>query len=174
MGPGYAKLTDFDKFAASCRALFRRIADLFGRSILALADDEVVAVSSTVGAAIAGQSGISASRAPLVANSKATHHFLPDLVPPVDRAYTLEFFFKRSDAPGGVAETFDLIFQGFVQIARANVAYVRDAASRGVGASGPRAWDSGHAKVLDNALIGWVRRHPSKARRVGSSERDVG
>lgn len=95
MGPGNAKLTDFDEFAASCRALFARIAGLCGRSIPTLADDEVVAISSTVGEAIAGQNGISASRAPLVANSKATHHFLPDLVRAVDRAYTVEFFFKR-------------------------------------------------------------------------------
>jgi len=173
MGPGNAKLTDFGKFAASCRALFNQIASLFGRSILTLTDNEAAGVADIVGQAIADQNGISASRSPLVANSKAVHHFVPDLVPPIDRAYTLKFFFERSDLPGGVAETFELIFQGFAQIAKANAPYIQDAVVQGVGASGPRAWDSGRAKVLDNALISWVRLHPSKAPSGVSPESDV-
>jgi len=159
MGPGNAKLTDFDKFTASCRVLLKQVAGLFGRSILTLTDREAADVADVVGQAIERQTGITASRSPLVANSKAVHHFLPDLVPPIDRAYTLRFFFQRSDPPGDTAETFELIFKGFVQIARANVPYIRDAVVRGTDASGPRAWDSGHAKVLDNALMSWVRLH---------------
>lgn len=32
------------------------------------------------------------SNARLVGNSKALHHLLPELVPPVDRQYTVKFF----------------------------------------------------------------------------------
>jgi hypothetical protein len=35
---------------------------------------------------------VSESGATVVANSKALHHLLPRLVPPVDRQYTLRFF----------------------------------------------------------------------------------
>jgi len=174
MGPGNAKLTDFNEFVASCRALLARIASLFGQSILTLTDNEAARVAGMVGQAIEQQTGITESHSPLVANSKAVHHFLPDLVPPVDRAYTLKFSFERSDPPGGVAETFELIFQGFAQIAKANAPYIRDAVARGMGASGPRAWDSSHAKVLDNVLIGWVRVHPRKAPSAALPESDVG
>ena len=36
--------------------------------------------------------GIVRNKAPLVAGSKTLHHLLPDLVPPMDRAYTQKFF----------------------------------------------------------------------------------
>jgi hypothetical protein len=53
-----------------------------------------------------------------VANSKALHHLLPDLVPPIDRNYTLMFFvgcpyiYRRRDA-----DYFKALFPLFREIA---------------------------------------------------------
>lgn len=37
------------------------------------------------------------SKAKLVGNSKVLHHLLPDLVPPIDRQYTLKFFYGNKN-----------------------------------------------------------------------------
>ncbi len=168
MGPGNAKLTDFDLFSKSARELFGRVSELFGRSILNvselfgrsilnLSDREAHEAATVIGEAIGCQTGLTKSKTVLVANSKAIHHFLPDLVPPVDRAYTLKFFFERVDAPGSAAETFKTLFPCFVKVAAEREESIRAAVAKSASLGGPGAWNSGHAKVLDNALIGWMR-----------------
>ena len=39
---------------------------------------------------------MSVAAAQIVANSKALHHLLPALVPPIDREYTFRFFYDRT------------------------------------------------------------------------------
>jgi hypothetical protein len=165
MGPGNAKLRDFSEFALNARTMFGHASVFYGRSILDLDDRSARDVGRQIGRIIEAHksdAGLTLAESVLVANSKALHHFLPDLVPPVDRAYTLRFFFERTDAPGSAAETFEAIFPWFAAIAWQNAQDIRDAVACANASGGTRLWDSGHAKVLDNALMGWVhaRRSP--------------
>jgi hypothetical protein len=164
MGPGNAKLTDFQTFKANSRSLFEGLASFFGRSILTLTDQGVTEVCAAVGRAIEDQTGLTRAKSVLVANTKAVHHFLPDLVPPIDRSYTLWFFFERTDAPGPAKDVFGCIFERFTEIARQHASFICNVAADAPSAPSAGAWDSGHAKVLDNALVGWVRRNRKAGR----------
>jgi len=162
MGPGNAKLMDFSVFMESARELFKRVSGFFGRSILSLDDHEVGEAAAVIGDAIGRQTGLTKAESVLVANSKAVHHFLPDLVPPIDRAHTLMFFFQRKNPPGSAKETFEIVFPHFVKIGKSTSRLIREAVAKCASAQGPTGWNSGHAKVMDNALIGWVRLHRSQ------------
>lgn len=83
--------------------------------------------------------------APLVATTKALHHILPDLVVPMDRMYTQQFFgWHNPQFQYGQAECFRKAFGAFHRIAReANPAqYVGE------------GWNSSRSKVIDNAIVG--------------------
>lgn len=102
------------------------------------------------------RSGLTASGAPLVANTKALHFLLPDLVPPMDRSYTGRFFFGPSKGllmPGPASKNFEPMFSALHLLARRHADVLK--ASR----DGSYLC-MGHAKVLDNAIIGYVLSHP--------------
>ena len=173
MGPGKAKLRDFPVFMQNARSLLREVAALFRCSMLDLSEGEMRDAAKQVGEAIERHkraAGLTEAESVLVANSKAIHHFLPDLVPPVDRAYTLMFFFNRTEPPGSEAETFVEMYPYFVDIAKRNEALIRAAVKICDSPCTRGDWNSGHAKVVDNALIGWVRleKEAGRLRRGGT------
>ena len=85
----------------------------------------------------------------LVAGTKTLHHLLPDLVPPMDRAYTQTFFgWNNPQFQYNQEECFRVAYAALVLVARrADVArYV-----------GTHRWHSSVSKVVDNGLVGLVR-----------------
>ena len=89
------------------------------------------------------------NQARLVALSKTLHHVLPDLLPPIDRMYTQEFFgFHSPEFQYGQQRVFAQIWLHFVEIARA----VHPAAYIGPG------WRTSRSKVIDNAIVAYVHR----------------
>ena len=85
------------------------------------------------------------NQAKLVAGSKALHHILPDLIVPMDRAYTQNFFgWSNPKFQYSQSECFEEAFHSFVAIARAvnPEQYVGD------------GWNTSGTKVIDNALVG--------------------
>ena len=95
---------------------------------------------------IIGNLGIVRNRALIVPGTQALHHVLPDLVPPMDRAWTGAFFLWSAAAPKN-----------------AQVATFTPDVHR-AGAGGPRregsrihrkGWRTSRPKVLDNAIIGY-------------------
>ena len=92
--------------------------------------------------------GVVRNKAPLVAGSKTLHHLLPDLVPPMDRAYTQTFFgWHAPQFQNNQASCFGLAYETLAAVAR------RVEASEHVGT---HAWHSSVTKVLDNGLVGLV------------------
>jgi len=84
----------------------------------------------------------------IVPGTKTLLHLLPDLVPPMDRAWTGAFFLWSAAAPqSGQRDTFLRTFSKFAEVAReARPAhYVGD------------RWRTSSAKVLDNAVIGFCK-----------------
>lgn len=81
----------------------------------------------------------------VVAGSKALHHVLPELVVPIDRAYTVPFFgWAPTRFQYASQECFVEAFHGFVKIAAATKPeqYVKE------------GWYTSRTKVLDNAVVG--------------------
>ena len=97
---------------------------------------------------------ITRGSARIVSGTKAIHHLVPNLIPPMDVRYTGKFFLKH----GEIAQVkrqqsiFRLIFSAFVDLAqcvRRNSAFMA-CVGTGLHTSFPKA--------LDNAIIGFVDR----------------
>lgn len=94
--------------------------------------------------------GVVDNEARIVAGTKTLHHLLPDLVPPMDRAWTGAFLnWSVVDTQYRQARTFAQAFEGLASVAK------RAQPSRLVGAG----WRTSPTKVVDNALIGFCRVH---------------
>jgi hypothetical protein len=86
-----------------------------------------------------------------VANSKALHHLLPDLVPPIDRNYTLNFFLGRPYIRHGRdADYFMTLFPLFRQIAVSCQAAIQARIM-----DPPVRMNTSVTKVIDNAILGF-------------------
>jgi hypothetical protein len=86
------------------------------------------------------------NKAKIVACTKTLHHLLPDLVPPMDRAWTGAFFgWSTVDPQNNQREILDETLHAFARIAR------ETRPSQFVG----KGWRTSLTKVLDNALIGY-------------------
>ncbi|HXK40250.1 MAG TPA: hypothetical protein VJ837_05445, partial [Candidatus Paceibacterota bacterium] len=83
----------------------------------------------------------------IVPGTKALHHILPELVVPIDRAYTQRFFrWHNPEFQYGQRQCFEHAFISFVRIARATnpQQYLGD------------GWNSSSTKVIDNAIVGML------------------
>lgn len=86
----------------------------------------------------------------IVPGTKTLHHLLPELVPPMDRAWTGTFFLWSPAAPQFQQQsTFVEAFSTFARIARATDP------SNYVG----EGWRTSSSKVIDNAIIGYCKLH---------------
>lgn len=94
---------------------------------------------------------ISTSQTRIVAGSKALHHVLPDLVPPIDRQYTFRFFTGQMSVTRGDQRAFLEWFPYLCEIGRERRTEIEEAVARGgFMATGP-------AKVVDNAIMGFIQ-----------------
>lgn len=85
-----------------------------------------------------------------MAGTKTLHHLLPDLVPPMDRAWTGAFFCWSTAAPQYAQQvTFSRTFAGLAEIAWT----VQPARYVGPG------WRTSVSKLVDNAAIGYCKIH---------------
>lgn len=150
-----AKLAEFNTFSETLQKLLMGVGDLAGQSITDLSDCDAVSVVKKL-APLVDLGGITASGAPLVANTKTLHFILPDLVPPMDRTYTGRFFFGPNKGllmPGPARKNFEYMFSALHGLARRHAKLLRSA-------TGTSYLCLGHAKGLDNAVIGYVLTHP--------------
>lgn len=153
MGPRGAKLTEFGRFAEVVREFVGRSCQFSDASILDLDADECDLTAAAL-APLLDMPGVVASASPsIVGNSKLLHFILPELVPPIDRRYTLRAFFGRSDPPSGYAasEIFRVAFAACAFIASGAADDIRDAVKQ------RRYLCASHAKVVDNAIVGFMR-----------------
>jgi hypothetical protein len=83
----------------------------------------------------------------LIFNSKTIHHFIPDLMPPIDREHTLRFFYN-SKSPSCIDDCFPEIFPKFIEIAVQKKESIRKTLGKD--------FHTSETKVIDNAIIGFV------------------
>lgn len=149
MGASAAKVTEFSQFVASLRSVAPAIGDLWPLRITTLAPADVQDVGRRVWTVIAAVRA-SASETQIVAGSKTLHHVLPDLLPPIDRQYTLMFFAGHKTMTAGDEQAFAAWFPLLAEIARRCQPTIDAAAARGdYMATSP-------AKVIDNAIVGFA------------------
>ena len=147
MGRTRTKLLPFEEFSSSLREARDAIRDIERYRLLALHQGQVNHAVSGVWR-IMERLRLGASNTKLVVNSKAVHHLLPALVPPVDREYTLTFFFGHKNLSRGEEETFKEMFPLFHRIGVSCAELIRQAVGRG--------FHTSETKVIDNAIVGFV------------------
>ena len=89
----------------------------------------------------------SVAAAQIVANSKALHHLLPTLVPPIDREYTYRFFYGRTMLSIEERPRFRKCLQA---------ASVAAECSSVIQTLLAKSWNTSPAKVVDNAVVGYL------------------
>ena len=143
IGQRASRLKSFSAFENALSARASEIGEL-DRFTIDQADLDVRAVGERLAELVQGLE-IVENKARVVPGSKALHHVLPDLVVPIDRAYTQKFFewptSRFQYAPEGC---FVEAFEAFVKIAQATNP------KQYVGAG----WYTSRTKVIDNAIVG--------------------
>lgn len=151
MGSGGSKMLPYVAFLKSVRPLrpFLSKASSFVPATMTAADWRVVEKIFT---------GIKvmASRTTVVGNSKVMAHFLPGIVPPIDREYTLNYLFGSGNLQNNLAKEWDLmrkILEEFFFPIAADPAFTAQARTW-IGDQRTYPWDTGMLKVIDNLVIG--------------------
>lgn len=150
MGRGYTKLVGIDEMRANLRQQAPLMRELAARRIGDVPPLEVNQVAERIWETMEGlRAGV--GRTLLVANSKALHHILPSLVPPIDRQYTLRFFYSHMTISQGDRTAFMEMFPHSQTIAASQQTAIASRLGRGTHTS--------ETKVIDNAIVGYVLRH---------------
>lgn len=132
----------------------RQQAELFSRLESTSIDDPALDLERTTSLLwqLISDIDIVENKAKLVALSKTIHHVLPDLLPPIDRAYTQKFFlWYPIEFQDQQQLVFRSMFRDFVTIA----SRVEPAQFVGSG------WRTSRTKVIDNAIVALVKESSS-------------
>ena len=153
MGKNNAKLCEMSVFRRSIQSKMPALLAMENIRLTTIRPEQLDSLAEWLWDIIADlQVGVGAVK--IVSGSKAFHHLLPELVPPVDREYTLRFFFgnKNVTSDNQNAKFLD-IFKAYVFVANSRWESIAEAMRRG------GEMNTSTTKVIDNAIIGCVLRH---------------
>lgn len=154
MGPKGAKLPSFDQFSGGLHRVAGRFDELADLHLGTVGPGEVGGVADELWSSIE-QLDVSTTSARLVAGTKTIHHLLPNLVPPIDRQYTGQFFYGSSGKSWymGEATAFRELFPALARVAREASSEIETELSR-AGAY----MATSYTKIIDNGIVGTVIR----------------
>jgi hypothetical protein len=148
MGPGKTKLIEINQFKKSIQTQEEEIQSLQSLKIDEIPDDSINLITSRLWTLIDNiQVGIAETK--IVSGSKALHHMLPELVPPIDREYTLMFFYNHKTLNRGDEVAFKEIYPYFQQISKKCKKEITRQMGRGM-------INTSKTKIIDNAIISYV------------------
>jgi hypothetical protein len=147
MGPGNTRLRDLGDLRESVRAQANPLEELTGLDITGIGEAERPAVVEKVWSVLSSLR-VSVAAVQIVANSKALHHLLPALVPPMDREYTYRFFYCRTMLSIDERTAFTEIFTRLLRIGAERASVIRSLIDG--------TWNTSTAKVVDNAVVGYL------------------
>jgi hypothetical protein len=159
MGPGGSKMRDFDDFRESIRGVWPKALPLQEKSDFNLSETEWSDLKEIFQGIRCMASGTT-----LVGNSKVMAHLLPNLVPPIDREYTLKLLYKHGQIVNGLEREWAIfreVLAGFFH-SLAQMPSVRAKTSEWMEQQVYFKWDTSVLKILDNLVIG-CRKMPGPA-----------
>ncbi len=171
MGRGGSKMREFDEFQASLRALWPTILRLRQASPDDLERQDGWRDLNRVFVGIRCM----ASGTSLVGNSKVMAHALPNLVPPVDREYTLTFLFGHGQIINGLDsewQKLESILRGFFYPVLQSEPFTFKAA-QWLQQPERFRWDTSPLKVVDNLIIGFLRRRRAEQGLAPDAQEDA-
>ena len=155
MGPGSTKLSEIEKMKRSFKIQKERIEAIQSIEIDKIPKDEVDLVARKLWHII-GELQIGIGKTKIVAGSKALHHLLPNLIPPIDGEYTLKFFYNNRGTAlnKGDEYAFKEIYPRYHQIAFTCAKRIEKRIGQRMNTS--------KTKVIDNAIVGFVLKELSQ------------
>jgi hypothetical protein len=151
MGPGGSKMREFEGLKESLKRVWPITLELRHKMPSDLKEDDWSNLRKAFCELRCMDSGTS-----LVANSKVMAHLLPQLVPPVDRQYTLKFLFKHGRITNGIELEWmrfeEILTRFFYPIADSSV--FKDRAAEWLTRPDQFKWDTSALKIVDNLVIG--------------------
>lgn len=93
---------------------------------------------------------VAEGKPPLVTFSKTIHFFLPNLIGPIDRTYTMKFFYNNTSIPDSVTSQ----FKRFMDI---QLEYCKIAKECNLSKHMDEVWNRNIPKIVDNMIIGYMR-----------------
>lgn len=160
MGPSNAKLAELPEIKASFQRQAERIRRIEGEDISSVTEARLPTLIDELWAVMSGlRVGVGETR--IVANSKALHLLLPSLMAPIDRQYTIKFFYNHKTLTRGDERTFREIYPYLRRIATSCADVIEQRVATGA------AMDTCATKVIDNAIVGYVGRNLSKGQSDG-------
>jgi hypothetical protein len=154
MGPGGSKMREFEEFRNSLQVVWPAALRLQGKTPADINASDWTELKGVFCGIRCMASGTS-----LVGNSKVMAHLLPNLIPPVDREYTLKFLFRNDQITNGIEVEWGKIEQVlqdfFYPVAQSPLFQSR---AKGWLAHNDRfLWDTSPLKILDNLVIGFSK-----------------
>lgn len=147
MGPGNTKLRDLNDIRESVREVATPLEKLAGINIFDVGESRRSGVTDAVWSVLTGLR-VSVAKVQIVANSKALHHLLPSLVPPMDREYTFRFFYGRNMLSIDEHTAFGEMFIRLLGLAYSQESVIRKLRDD--------TWNTSSSKVIDNAIVGYM------------------
>jgi hypothetical protein len=149
MGAGGSKMRAFDAFRDSVGPLTQKILNAQGFEPAQM-DEHAWATLKAIFSGLR----IMASSTSLVGNSKVMHHMLPNIVPPIDREYTLRYLCGNTTIANDIErewQTMKEMISGFFIPVAVDPTF---AAKAEIWIAAGHPWDTTVMKVIDNLLIG--------------------
>lgn len=142
-----ARLAGFHSFVDRICGYRQRIMELGNQSLALLSKDEdtnaVITVIQDIWEVLPNMR-VSETKSQLVAGSKTLHHLLPDLVPPIDKKYTLGFFELKTSEQ----KAFLQVFVNYLYIYERTADLINHIMRK-------NPLNSSVTKAIDNAIIGY-------------------
>ena len=149
MGRGATKLTEIEELKMSFRKQEKQIRALQSFDIDRIPDDKIDSVVSELWDVLSNLK-VGIGKTKIIAGSKALHHLLSNLIPPIDGEYTLTFFYNNRGTAlhSGNEIAFKEIYPYFHRIASSCTNSIERRIGHGMNTS--------KTKVIDNAIVGFV------------------
>ena len=151
MGRGGSKMLSFEDLSRSVQHLNDRIASAQSFDFREMTDSKWSTLKE-----IFERVTVMASGTTLVGNSKVMHHLLPNIIPPIDREYTLWYLRGNTTIRNDLEKEWllmkEIISQFFIPVASDRTFHSK--AEQWIKAKENYPWDTSLFKVVDNLVIG--------------------
>jgi hypothetical protein len=151
MGGGGSKMLPFEEFSGSIHQLKAQIIEAKSYDFREITETEWAILKD-----IFWGIKVMSSNTRLVGNSKVMHHLLPNIIPPIDREYTLDFIFGNKNIKNDIENEWMLmkaiISQFFIPIvSNPDFSVISDYWMKKISIY---PWDTSTFKIVDNLVIG--------------------
>lgn len=151
MGKSGAKMVEFNNFFSSIQSVKKDIAEA-QEYVPYLMNENKFSVLSKIFKSI----NVMASSTRLIGNSKVMHHMLPNIIPPIDRQYTLMYLKNNKNLSNNLDfewKTMREIIEFFFIPITCNQEF-KSKAEKWMANKNTFSWDTSLLKIVDNLVIG--------------------